>query len=170
VILGHRQAWGGPFAKLDKIRKGDYIVIQSRHRKSGEFTTFVYRARSTAAVTAAGSRRLMGRSTDHRLTLVTGRGGTFSDDRLVVTAVSGKTTRDALRTPASRATTPGSSILFNAYLLLAALAFALAAAAFWYLRRRSAGPVAVAVVLVPLLAAGAAFLLLDLTLMLPPLQ
>jgi LPXTG-site transpeptidase (sortase) family protein len=169
VILGHRTKWGGPFSALGRVREGDLVAVQSRHLKSGEFETFVYRVRSVAKVTADGSRRLMSRSSDYRLTLVTGRGGTLSEDRLVVSAVSGRARPDSMRAPAVRATTPGPSIVFNAYLLLAVLSFALAVIAFRYLRHR-AGRVAKAFVLVPLLVAGTVFLLLDITLMLPPVQ
>jgi LPXTG-site transpeptidase (sortase) family protein len=168
VIMGHRTKWGGPFGRLDRVREQDLVAIQSRDPKSGEIETFVYKVRSVAQATEGGSVRLMGRSTDHRLTLVTGRGGTFSTDRLVVTAVSGRSTRNAMRTPAIRATTPGPSIVFNSYLLLAALSFALAVVAYRYLRR--AGTLARGFVLVPLLVAGTVFLLLDLTLLVPPLQ
>jgi len=169
VIVGHHDAWGGPFGDLDRIRKRDFIVIQARDRKSGDFKTFVYRASSVLAVTAQGSKHLMGRSTDHRLTLVTGRGGAMSDDRLVVTAVSGATSKNALTTPALHATTPGGSSIFNMYLLMAVLSLGLAYVAYRYLRRR-AGTVAKAVVLIPLLVAGAFFVLLDLTLLLPPVN
>jgi LPXTG-site transpeptidase (sortase) family protein len=169
VILGHHDAWGGPFRHLDQVRKRDYVAIQSRDPKTGESKTFVYRASAVAHVSADASRALMGRSTDHRLTLVTGRGGTFSNARLVVSAVSGTPARHAIRVPAARATTPGSSALFSAYTLLALLAFGLAFGAYRYLRRR-AGTVATVIVLVPLLAAGTLFLLLNLTRMLPPLD
>jgi LPXTG-site transpeptidase (sortase) family protein len=169
VILGHRTKWGGPFGRLDRVRRGDLIAIQSRHPKSGDFETYVYKARDVIEVSADGSRRFMGRSTDHRLTLVTGRGGTFSDDRLVVTAVSGRAARNPWRVPAYRATTAGPSLVFSSYLLLAVLSFALAVVAFRYLRRRF-GRVAMGFVLVPLLVAGTVFLLLDATLMLPPVQ
>ena len=119
VIVGHHDAWGGPFRHLDQIRARDFIVVQSRDRKSGDFKTFVYRARAVRKVSADGSRALMGRSTDHRLTLVTGRGGRFSSDRLVISAVSGPSTAHAIRAPALHATTRGPSILFNAYVLFA---------------------------------------------------
>jgi sortase A len=166
VILGHRDAWGGPFGDLDRIRKRDFIVIQARDAKSGNFHTFVYRATSVLAVTAQGSKQLMGRSTDHRLTLVTGRGGEMSNDRLVVTAVSGPTTKNALTTPALHASKPGGSPIFNTYALMALVSLGLAYGGYRYLRRR-AGTVAKAVVIVPLLIAGAFFVLLDLTLLLP---
>jgi LPXTG-site transpeptidase (sortase) family protein len=169
VILGHRTKWGGPFGELDRVRKGDLIAVQVREPRSGEVETFVYKARTIIEVTEGGSRRFMGRTNDYRLTLVTGRGGTFSDDRLVVSAVSGREMRNPLRSPASRATTPGPSILLNAYLLLAVVSFALAVVAHRYLRRR-AGALARGFVLLPLVLAGTVFLLLDLTLLLPPVQ
>ena len=59
-------------------------------------------------------------------------------------------------------------IRLNATLLLAIVAFALAAGAIFYLRRR-VRTLAMMVVVVPLLAAGTLLLLLDLSLQLPPL-
>lgn len=166
VIVGHHDAWGGPFGRLDDVRKRDYVVIQSRNPKTGEQKTFVYRAASVTRVGADGSKVLMGRSTDNRLTLVTGRGGMFSNQRVVVTAISGPTTKGALREPAPHATTPGSSVWFSWYVLFALLSIGAAYGAYRYLRRR-AHPFAVGIVVVPLVVAAALFVLLDLTLLLP---
>jgi sortase A len=162
VISGHHDAWGGPFAALDRIRAGDLIAVQNRQGK-----VFVYRTRSIRRV-SPDEAQLLRPAKDHRLTLVTGRGGSLSRDKTVITAVSGKVVRDPYRSRAVRATTPGRSVLFNGSLLLALAAFALAGLAIFYLRRR-VGRLAMIVVVVPLIAAGALLLLLDLSLLLPPL-
>jgi sortase A len=161
VIMGHSSAWGGPFSDLNKVRRGDLIAVQTRAR-----AVVVYRVTATANVGGASS-RLLGQTKDHRLTLVTGRGGTLSDDRFVVTAVSGTAARAS--TDAVRLTTPSGSVIFNVTLLAAIIAFGLGAGAVLYLRRR-AGPLAVGVAVVPLLALGALLLMLDLDLLLPPLN
>lgn len=162
LILGHHNAWGAPFAQLDRIRIRDLIAFQNRQGK-----TFVYRASSIRRVNASDT-RLLRASKDHRLTLVTGRGGRTSNDKLVVTAVSGPASRNPYLSHAVRATTPGGSVILSTTLLLALVAFALAAGALIYLRRRVRTP-AIVVVVVPLIAAGTLLLLLDLSLLLPPL-
>lgn len=162
LILGHHSAWGAPFAQLDKIHPRDLIAFQTRQGK-----TYVYRASSIRRV-AGSDTHLLRASKDHRLTLVTGRGGRFSHDKLVVTAISGPASRSPYLSREVRATTPGSSVLLNATLLLALVAFALAAGALVYLRRR-VRTLAIVVVVAPLVAAGTLLLLLDLSLLLPPL-
>ncbi len=162
LITGHDHAWGGPFSRLDRVRTGDLIAFQTRLGK-----TFVYRTRSVHRV-GADETQLLRPASDHRLTLVTGRGGSLSNDELVVTAVSGAVARDPYRPVAVRATTPGGSVFLNTTLLLALLAFALAAGTAVYLRRR-VRTLAMMFVVVPLTAAGALLLLLDLSLLLPPL-
>ncbi len=99
---------------------------------------------------------------------MTDRGGRWSNDRLIISAVSGKQVRDRggftpLPAPAS-----GPSVVFNLTLLMAVLAFALAAGAHRYLRTRS-GTFARAVVVLPLVVAGVLCLLLNLDLLFPPL-
>ncbi len=163
VIVGHRSAWGGPFASLHKVRRGDLIAVQTRKKQ-----TIVYKVTAEARVGGADA-RLLRQTKDHRLTLITGRGGSFSDDWLVVTAVSGNA-RPATSTfePLS-AVSPSGSLIFNLTLLIALGAFGAAAAAFVYLRRRSARTVTVGLVIAPLVALGALCLLLNLDLLLPPL-
>ena len=130
--------------------------------------TIVYKVTAEARVGGADA-RLLRQTKDHRLTLITGRGGSFSDDWLVVTAVSGNA-RPATSTfePLS-AVSPSGSLIFNLTLLIALGAFGAAAAAFVYLRRRSARTVTVGLVIAPLVALGALCLLLNLDLLLPPL-
>jgi sortase A len=163
VVMGHRTAWGGPFADLPNVRRGELIAVQTREKK-----TVVYTVRSIARVGGAET-RLIRSAEDFRLTLVTGRGGRFSDDRLVVTAISGKRARESASVRAIRAETPGPSVIFNTTLLLAVVAFALAIGAAIFMRHRS-GVAARVVVVVPLLTMGTLCLLLDLDLLLPPLH
>lgn len=163
VVVGHRNGWGGPFGKLEQVRKGDFIAVQKRDK-----TTIVFRVRSIARV---GGREtaLLRNTKDHRLTLVTSRGGRLSNDRLVVTAISGRPAKDASSARLIRAETPSQSVIFNLTLLLALVALGLAVGAPIYLRGRS-GTLARVVVVLPLAAAGTLFLLLDLDLLLPPLS
>jgi sortase A len=163
VIAGHSRAWGGPFAALEKVRKGDLIAIQTRAKK-----TIVYRVMSETRVGGAGA-RLIPETKDHRLTLVTGRGSSLSDDRFVVTAVSGTPSGAVPKLRPMSVVAPHGSVIFNTTLLLALAAFALALSAALYLRRRS-GPLAVGAVVVPFMALGALCLLLDLDLLLPALR
>ena len=100
---------------------------------------------------------------------MTGRGGRFSDDRLVVTAVSGKAQRGEGPGGKIRAETPGPSLIFNLTLIAAIVAFALMYGAWRVLRTRT-GHAARVVVMVPIGAAGLLALLLWLDLFLPPLH
>jgi sortase A len=168
VIVGHRSAWGGPFAPLSRVRRGDLIAIQTRAGRAGVKKTIVYTVRGIARVGGSDT-RLLRPSREHRLTLVTGRGGRFSDDRLVISAVSGGRVAGSPNVRAVRAETPGQSVIFNLVALMALVAFALAAGAAVYLRGRS-GRGARLVVVLPLIAAGTLCLLLDLDLLLPPLN
>jgi LPXTG-site transpeptidase (sortase) family protein len=163
LIMGHRSAWGGPFGRLPNVKKGELIAVQTREKQ-----TIVYKVRSVARV-GGTEPNLLRTSKDFCLTLVTGRGGRFSDDRLVVTAVSGTRAKEPGAARAIRAETPGPSLILNLTLLLAVVSFALAVGAAVYLRRRS-GILARLVVVVPLLAVGTLCLLLDLDLLLPPLN
>jgi LPXTG-site transpeptidase (sortase) family protein len=163
LVMGHRTAWGGPFGDLTKVKVKDYIVVQNK-----ALETYVYRV--TAIHEVGGDETALLQSTrDHRLTLVTGRGGRFSDDRLVVTAISGKATKAPGSQGKIRAETPGPSFLFNLTLLAAVLAFALMYGAWRVLRRRTHLG-ALVVVMVPLGAAGLLAALLWLDLWLPPLH
>ena len=163
VVMGHRTAWGGPFGPLAKLKKNDFIAIQDKAEK-----TFVYRVRSIRTV-GGGDTTLLRASKDHRLTLVTGRGGRFSDDRLIVTATSGRLAAGTATAGSMRAETPGPSLIFNLTLLAMLVAFGLAFATWLYLRHR-ARLAARIVVVVPLAMLGLLLLLLYLDLFLPPLH
>src|SRR5205085_1165226 len=86
VIVGHRHAWGSPFAPLANLRRGDLIAFQSPRDPTH---AFVFKVTKVQSNVGASDPAPFGHSNDHRLTLVTGAGGQFSDRRLVVTAVSG---------------------------------------------------------------------------------
>jgi LPXTG-site transpeptidase (sortase) family protein len=164
LIVGHRSAWGGPFGSLARVRKGDLIAVQTRAKK-----TVVYKVTAVAAVGGSDT-RLLQSTKDYRLTLVTGRGGRFSDDRLVVSAISGTRAKGQSSARPIEAQTPSQSVIFNVTILLALVAFTLAIGAAIYLRRRESGVIAKIVVVAPLVAAGTLCLLLDLDLLLPPLN
>jgi LPXTG-site transpeptidase (sortase) family protein len=170
VVAGHRSAWGGPFSKLDRMRKGDLIAVRTRatakHRVQ---QTVVYKVTATAR-TGGGDSGVLRQTRDHRLTLVTGRGGTFSDDRFVVTAVSGTPAGGRSTFVSLGAVSPSGSVIFNLTVLVALVAIGLAVWAFRYLRRRDARMMTAAVVVTPLVVLGALCLLLNLDLLLPPLS
>jgi LPXTG-site transpeptidase (sortase) family protein len=163
VISGHRTSWGGPFGPLTTVRVGDYVVLQDK-----EQITYVYKVRSIRKV-GGDDTSLVQSSNDHRLTLVTGRGGRFSDDRLIVTAISGKARRGEGAGGKIKAETPGPSLIFNLTLIAALTAFALMHGAWCALRHRT-GRAARIVVMVPLGAAGLLALLLWVDLFMPPLH
>ncbi|MDL4815365.1 class E sortase [Actinomadura opuntiae] len=52
VLLGHRTTWLHPFGKLDRLRRGDRIVLKAHHR------TYVYRVRGTHII-RPGDRRAL---------------------------------------------------------------------------------------------------------------
>ena len=83
VIVGHRHGWGGPFGSLGKARRGDLIAVEPRGK-----APVVYKVTTIKRV-SANDGRLLAPAKGRRLTLVTGAGGTLSDERLVVAAVSG---------------------------------------------------------------------------------
>jgi sortase A len=84
VIVGHRKAWGHPFRDLGKLRPRRDIVVTAV--RGADPAIFVVRS---VHHVSGDDTRLLRPSDDHRLTLVAGDGGLLSDDRIVVTAVSG---------------------------------------------------------------------------------
>jgi hypothetical protein len=108
-------------------------------------------------------------STDRRLTLVAGTGGQFSDRRIVVVAVSGKPGTLKQPTSATRATTPGASLLWNPEVLLALGSLIIAGGVFLLMRRRYR-PLPIVAVITPLVLLAVLGLLLDLDGALPPLR
>jgi hypothetical protein len=169
VIVGHRDAWGGPFAKLGTMHKGDVIVAQAHggpdHALLGK--PIVYTVVSVKHV-GADAPRLVADSTDYRLTLVTHDGGDLSDSHVVVSAVSGTVGKLRRPTSADHLDPPKASVLAWP-LVVAFVAFGLAALALNSLRRRYR-TLPVALVVGPLVVAGLFGLLVELGAFLPPLR
>ena len=164
VIMGHRAGWGGPFANLARVRRGDFVVVQDRAGQNIVFTVATIQHLGTA------DRRPFARSTDHRVTLVTSDGGLRSNDRLVVTAVSGTRGRLARPSAADVSATAGESWFINGYTVLAVLSIVGAGGAYLFLRRRH-HIVALVVIMTPLVSLSVLCVLLNLDLrFLPPLR
>jgi sortase A len=161
VIVGHHSAWGGPFGDLDQLHKGDVIFVKIRPQKRGAPAIFGYTVTKTATVKSDDDRSF-GSSKDFRLTLATSTGGLVGGDRFVVVAVSGTPSKAALG-PVHGTAPPTGDLLDPVATGIALVAFSAA----WFLaaalRRRKRGPVAMVVVLTPVLLAGvlAAYLQLD---------
>jgi LPXTG-site transpeptidase (sortase) family protein len=167
VVLGHRAVWGGPFAHLDQLEAGDLIAVQT-HASDGTSPTAAYTVLSVKPA-SADDPSPFATSDDHRLTLITSRGGRYSSDRLVVTAVSGKPGRTLDRADVQSASPPRSSSATRDAGALALLGIAGAVLA-WFLLRRRHQPVGVAVVVAPLAIIGLLGVLLDVDLFLPVLR
>lgn len=83
-IAGHRTGWGSPFIDLDKLRKGDRIILET---PSGR--TYTYRVTGTKIVSPADGWVLNGdpdSDAPRRLTLTTCTPKYTSRDRLIVWA------------------------------------------------------------------------------------
>ena len=167
VIVGHRSAWGGPFASLDTLHAGDLIVAQTQDPQLGPRNA-VFKVVSVTPVSGSDVTPFQS-STDRRLTLVTGRGGQFSNDRLAVVAVSDKVGKPkATSETVVTQTSPGSR-LFNSQMLLVLVGIGGAILLGLALRKRY-GTGIVLVVVSPLLALGLLGLLLNLDLFAPTLR
>jgi sortase A len=167
IVVGHRSGWGGPFARLGALERGDLIVVQTQNDQLGPRNA-VFKVVSVAP-TVAGDVSPFERTTDRRLTLVTGRGGQFSSDRLAVVAVSGAVGKVLRASTAPTSETSAGSRLFNSQTLLALLCLGGAAGLGIGLRRRY-GKGVVIVVVAPLIALGLLGLLLDVDLYAPVLR
>jgi LPXTG-site transpeptidase (sortase) family protein len=162
VIFGHRHGWGGPFADLDQLHKNDLVVTKIR---GGNPTVFkVLKVKQVNADDV----QLLGASNDHRLTLVTGEGGTFSTKRLVVVAVSG-TPGKLRKATGVHPNADNGSLILNPALGLAIVAFLAAWIAFAAVRRRYR-LFAVLAVVGPLCLAGMLALFVAADRLLPPLR
>jgi len=167
VVVGHAHDWGGPFARLHELGKGDLIAVQT-YGLDSSLKTAVYTVQSTAAAGAADISPFV-TSDDFRLTLVSGEGGRFSDKRLIVTAVSGTAghVRDAQ--PATVASTSAGSTTKNSATLFAVVGLGGALLAFVLLRKRYHLAACCAVV-APLAIIGVLGVLFDVDLLLAPLR
>jgi LPXTG-site transpeptidase (sortase) family protein len=165
VIVGHKSGWGGPFGELHWLRRFDLIAFQGRDGK-----TWVYKVRSVASGVAAGDAAPFAASNEHRLTLITGSGGRFSDRRLVVTAVSGAPAGKKLAFgPPASPRVPGVSTLANEGVGLIAVGIVLGLVVLGFTRRRYRRATA-AVIAAPFVVLALLGLLLELDLMLPALH
>jgi len=134
VIVGHRHGWGAPFAKIAALKPNDLIVFQNAH---DTLHPWVFKVRTVQSGVAADDPAPFAHSDDHRLTLVTGSGGRFSDSRLVVTAVSGAATKRKLAFgPEVSPTIARVSTLTNNGVLLMIVGAVLGLVAFVLTRRR----------------------------------
>jgi LPXTG-site transpeptidase (sortase) family protein len=80
VILGRRQRYGAPFAKLGRLQKGDRIAVQNRQSQVRLYRVVsVSHVPSSSAAPIAPTKR-------ERLTLVTSDAGWFPNRRVVVVA------------------------------------------------------------------------------------
>ena len=165
VIVGHRHGWGGPLADIGQLKPGDPIAVQagSLGGPIGVFTVQSVKKVAGDDVTPFAP------STDRRLTIVAGTGGQFSDERIVVVAISGKPGRLEDPTSATRATTPGGSLVWNTEVLLAVGSLLVAGGVFLLMRRRYR-PLPIAAVVTPLVLLAVLALLLNLDGALPPLR
>ncbi len=163
IVSGHRQGWGSPFARLGELEVGDLIAVKLRTVTRVP----IFKVESVQRV-RGGDTRPFARSTGRRLTLVTGRGGWTSTDRLVVVASSGPTGKLATgkRTPARM---PGESPIFNQWLALGMWALLAAGVAVWYLKGR-ANLLATGLIVAPLGLLGVFAIALGLDGLLPPLR
>jgi LPXTG-site transpeptidase (sortase) family protein len=161
VILGHHRGWGGPFSKLGQLKPQDTVVLKKRTDPQ----PVQFKVVSVTRVDG-GDVRPLAPSTDHRVTLVTGRGGDFSGDRLIVTAVAGD--QGTLQPPdrGLHASSPTGSSLFNATIGIFLLLGAAVVLTLWVFAPRH-GVATIAAVAAPLAMAGllALFLELDLALL-----
>jgi LPXTG-site transpeptidase (sortase) family protein len=166
VIVGHRNGWGGALHALGALKPGALIVVQTN--PNGLPRDVVFKVDSTRRVSGSDPAPFA-ESTDHRLTIVTGSGGAYSDARLVVTAVSGPVGRVLPPTAGVRATTSSGSRVWNAEMLFALVGIGGAVALAFLLRRRY-HPVAVAAIVVPVALLGVVSLLLNVDAALPPFR
>jgi sortase (surface protein transpeptidase) len=156
VIYGRASEWGGPFGNLHRADPGTEIYVQTRLGSTGPIVD--YKVESVHVVSAAASVRYLGPSDDYRLTLVTDAGGRFSDERVVVIAVSG--THETLSPPPAHLSPgPSTPSFFNLTLVEFGAWLIAAAGVFLLLRRRhSLAVVAGAVTPVVLAALVSGFL------------
>ncbi len=167
VIVGHHDDWGGPFARLDGLKRGDFIAVQT-YTRDAILETAVYEVQSVERV-AAHDVAPFATTKDFRLTLITGRGGRFSDDRVVVTAVSGKAKKKATPNPVADPSIESPSVVTASGSWLVLFAGVVAALAWLFMRRRYRAAAVIAV-LAPFGLLALLGVLLDLDLLLPALR
>jgi LPXTG-site transpeptidase (sortase) family protein len=165
VIVGHRSGWGSPFGALGRVRKNDVVALTN---KALPTTPTVYTVTSVKHVSGSDVQPFA-RSTDYRLTLITGDGGRLSTKRIVVTAVSGPTKSRPASLGTVHASTSAGSLVLNSALLLAFAGGVGLLLAFALLRPRT-GTVAFVAVLTPFAVLTLLGVLLEVDLFFPPLR
>jgi sortase A len=166
VILGHHSAWGAPFADLDMLARGNYVVVQTR-TNLGLTRNAVFKITSLRHASETDPSPFAP-SKDRRLTIITGAGGS-SNDRIVLTAVSGPVRKVLPAAAGTDANVPSSSGARNAQVLLAVVGLGAGLLLGVALRRRY-HPAAVLAVVLPLALMGALGLLLAIDTTLPALR
>ncbi|CAN5713750.1 hypothetical protein BH10ACT1_BH10ACT1_05490 [soil metagenome] len=161
VVEGHFARWGAPFADLPKLVERTRIIVLNR---SG--IPYEYRVTVVRKVSRSGLARYLKPSSDHRITLVTHAGGTFSDDRFVVQAVSGNPSKKPAKGTAPSLDPPHDSLLVPVLALLACVGAAITV--FVGLRRHHSRAI-LALVIVPLVLGATLALLLAADTTLSPL-
>jgi sortase A len=162
VVFGHRQRWGAPFAQLQKLKVDDLFVFKVRNDKP-----VVFKVASVTRIRAEDATPLAP-SDDHRITLVTGRGGRHSTNRLVVSAVSGEPGH-LLPVPANTRGGPSAEPFTGngAWVWFALVVLLLAAGLFV---TRTYGTATRALIVVPPAITALLLLLLQLDLLVAPLR
>jgi sortase A len=165
ILAGHRSAWGGPFADIARLKKGDLVAVSIGTQPEPAVYT-------VASVTKTSGQHIsaLAKSSDFLLTLIAGDGGRLSSDRVVVTAISGTAQRRAPERngPVAASTSAGSAIR-NLPMLLVLIGAAGVLATLLVLRKKTS--------IVPLVAVLAPFgvlallgVLLEVDLLLPALR
>jgi LPXTG-site transpeptidase (sortase) family protein len=154
VIVGHRHGWGGPFAHLDQLKIGDPILVETI-RADGTEPNAVFRVISIRHL-GADDPTPFAPSNDRRLTIITGGGGRFASDRLVITGVSSTTNASGTAgavAPGTPAATAAASPWTSNALLLAVGGFGVAGLVWFVLRKRNR-VATIAIVVAPLVLIG----------------
>jgi sortase A len=94
VLLGHRLTYGGPFAKLDQLQKGDTIDVLTGQ---GHFTYTV----QGSQIVKPGQPDVIGPAPDSRLTLITSTSAFGNDRRAITATLKGDPIAVPTRPPAS---------------------------------------------------------------------
>ncbi len=152
VVEGHLTRWGAPFEDLPKLVERTRIIVLNR---SG--IPYEYRVTAVRKVSRTQLAPYLKPSSDHRITLVTHAGGSFSDDRFVVQAVSGNPSKKPGKGTAPSLDPPSGSLALPVLALLVCLGAAVAS--FVGLRRDHSRAI-LAVVIVPLVMGAVLALLL----------
>ncbi len=153
VVVGHRDAYGAPFGRLDRLVAGDDVAIQAR---TGPIVRYVIQVVERHATIA--SLELPNTSSISYLLLVTGDDGWFGDEQLIVVARALPLSDVAAVVPEPAAVVPDRSP-FGVGLLLASVAIGAAVMAWSFLRPRTS-PVTTAIVIAPMIAVGVVFWLM----------